>query len=58
MRIYGDYTFLLDKLNVWNNSQVRVTGNGTKIVEFAERFVEQQRAASKDKVDISRAGMD
>jgi len=39
MRIYGDYTFLLDKLNVWNNSQVRVSKNGTKIVEFAERFM-------------------
>ncbi len=58
MRIYGDYTFLLDKLNVWNNSQVRVSKNGTKIVEFAERFMEQQRAASKDKVSISKEGLD
>lgn len=58
MRIYGDYTFLLDKLNVWNNSQVRVSKDGTRIVEFAERFMEQQRAESKDKVSISREGMD
>lgn len=57
MKIYGDYTFLLDKLNVWNNSQVKTFQNGTKIVEFADKFIEQQRAASTDQVDISREGM-
>lgn len=57
MKIYGDYTFLLDKLNVWNNSQVKIFQNGTKIVEFADKFVEQQRAASTDQVDISKEGM-
>lgn len=57
MKIYGDYTFLLDKLNVWNNSQVKTFQNGTKIVEFADKFLEQQRAASTDQVDISREGM-
>ena len=58
MKIYGDYTFLLDKLNVWNNSQVKVFQNGTKIVEFADHFVEQQRAASKDEFTISKEGLD
>lgn len=57
MKIYGDYTFLLDKLNVWNNSQVKTFQNGTKVVEFADKFLEQQRAASTDQVDISREGM-
>ena len=58
MKIYGDYTFLLDKLNVWNNSQVKVFQNGTKIVEFSDKFLEQQRAASQDQVNISQEGME
>ena len=41
MKIYGDYTFILDKLNIWNNSQVQVFQNGTKIVEFADKFLEE-----------------
>ena len=39
MKIYGDYTFILDKLNIWNNSQVKMFQNGTKIVEFADKFL-------------------
>ena len=58
MKIYGDYTFLLDKLNVRNHSQVQVFQNGTKIVEFADQFIESQKAVSKDKVSISKEGMD
>lgn len=58
MKIYGDYTFLLDKLKVWNNSQVKVFQNGTKVVEFADHFLEQQRAASKDEFCISKEGQD
>lgn len=58
MKIYGDYTFLLDKLNVRNHSQVQVFQNGTRIVEFADQFIESQKAVSKDKVSISKGGMD
>ena len=58
MKIYGDYTFLLDKLNVRNHSQVQVFQNGTKIVEFADQFIESQKAVSKDKVSISKEGLD
>lgn len=58
MKIYGDYTFLLDKLNVRNHTQVQTFQNGTKIVEFADQFIESQKAVSKDKVVISSAGMD
>lgn len=58
MKIYGDYTFLLDKLNVWNNSQIKIVGNGTKIVQFADKFLEEQKAASQDAVTISREGME
>lgn len=58
MKIYGDYTFLLDKLNVRNHSQVQVFQNGTRIVEFADQFIESQKAVSKDKVSISKEGMD
>ncbi len=57
MKIYGDYTFILDRLNIRNSSQVEVFQNGTKIVEFADRFVEEQRAASPDRVSISPQGM-
>lgn len=57
MKIYGDYTFILDRLNIRNNSQVEVFQNGTKIVEFADQFLEQQRAASPDRVSISPQGM-
>lgn len=58
MKIYGDYTFLLDKLHVWNFSQIKIADNGTKIVQFADAFLEEQRAASQDKVQISQEGMD
>lgn len=58
MKIYGDYTFLLDKLNVWNHSQIKIVDNGTKIVQFADKFLEEQRAASHDEVTISREGLD
>ena len=58
MKIYGDYTFILDKLNIWNNSQVQVFQNGTKIVEFADKLLEEQRAESPDRVSISAEGMD
>ncbi len=57
MKIYGDYTFILDRLNIRNNSQVEVFQNGTKIVEFADQFLEEQRAASPDRVSISPEGM-
>jgi len=57
MKIYGDYTFILDRLNIRNNSQVEVFQNGTKIVEFADQFLEEQRAASPDRVSISPQGM-
>ena len=49
MKIYGDYTFLLDKLNVWNNSQVKVFQNGTKIVEFADHIRDQMSDLSASK---------
>lgn len=58
MKIYGDYTFLLDRLNVRNHSQVKVIEDGTKIVQFADKFLEEQRAASKDEVSISLEGME
>ena len=58
MKIYGDYTFLLDKLNVWNNSQVKIIGDGTRIVQFADKFLEEQKAAFQDEVTISRDGME
>ena len=58
MKIYGDYTFILDKLNIWNNSQVKMFQSGTKIVEFADKFLEEQRAASPDRISISAEGLD
>ena len=58
MKIYGDYTFILDKLNIWNNSQVKMFQNGTKIVEFADKFLEEQRAASPERISISAEGLD
>ena len=58
MKIYGDYTFLLDKLNVWNNSRVQILDNGTREVQFADKFLEEQRAASHDEVSISQMGME
>lgn len=57
MKMYGDYTFLLDKLNVRNHTQVQTFQNGTQIVEFADQFIESQKAVSKDKVMISTEGM-
>jgi len=57
MKIYGDYTFILDKLNIRNNSQVEVFQNGTKVVEFADKFLEEQRASAPDRVSISPEGM-
>lgn len=57
MKMYGDYTFLLDKLNVRNHTQVQTFQNGTQIVEFADQFIESQKAVSKDKVMISKEGM-
>lgn len=32
--------------------------NGTKIVEFADKFIEEQKAVSQDQVAISKEGMD
>lgn len=43
---------------MWNHTQVKVIGNGAKIVEFADKFLEEQRAASKDEVSISREGLE
>lgn len=57
MKIYGDYTFILDKLNIRNNSQVQVFQNGTKVVEFADKFLEEQRKSAPDRVSISPEGM-
>lgn len=57
MKIYGDYAFILDKLNIKNHSQVQVFQNGTKVVEFADQFLEEQRAAAPDRVSISPEGM-
>ena len=57
MKIYGDYTFILDKLNIRNNSQVEIFQNGTKVVEFADKFLEEQRASAPDRVSISPEGM-
>ncbi len=58
MKIYGDYSFLLDRLNVRNQAQVRQVQNGTKIAEFADKFIEQQRVISRDEMTISQEGMD
>ncbi len=41
-----------------NHTQVKVTEDGTKIVQFADKFLEEQRAASKDKVSISLEGIE
>lgn len=49
---------MLDRLNVRNHSQVKITEDGTKIVQFADKFLEEQRAASKDEVSISLEGME
>lgn len=57
MKIYGDYSFLLDKLSVRNQTQIKLSQGGTKIVEFADKFIEEQRAASKDQMTISQEGM-
>lgn len=57
MKIYGDYAFILDKLNIKNHSQVQVFQNGTKVVEFADQFLKEQRAAAPDRVSISPEGM-
>lgn len=58
MKIYGDYSFVLDRLNVMYESRIQIAQNGTKIVEFADKFIEEQKAASKDQAVISREGMD
>lgn len=58
MKIYGDYSFLLDKLSVRNQSQIKLSQSGAKIVEFADKFIEEQRAASKDQMTVSKEGMD
>lgn len=57
MKIYGDYTFVLDKLNVKNHSHIKAGGNGLKIVEFADKFIEEQKLISQDKAVISHEGM-
>ncbi|MCI9271664.1 MAG: hypothetical protein HFH11_11070 [Dorea sp.] len=58
MKIYGDYSFVLDRLNVMYESRIQIAQNGTKIVEFADQFIEEQKAVSEDKVTISREGME
>ncbi len=57
MKIYGDYTFLLDRLNIKNCSQIESFKNGTKIVQFADEFIEKQKTISKDEVTISKDGL-
>lgn len=58
MKLYGDYSFLIDRLNVMYDSRVQVVKNDTKIVEFADKFIEEQKAVSQDQAAISREGMD
>lgn len=58
MKIYGDYSFLIEKLNVIYDSRVQIVQNNTKIVEFADSFIEGQKAASQDQAVISKEGMD
>ena len=57
MKIYGDYSFVLDKLNVMNHSNIKFAQNGLKIVEFADKFIEEQKLISQDKAVISNEGM-
>ena len=60
MKIYGDYSFVLNRLNIMDQSrsQIQFSKNGVKIVEFADKFIERQKAESKDQVAISKEGMD
>ena len=39
MKIYGDYTFLLDRLNVRNHSQVKITEDGTNVSEELVNYI-------------------
>ena len=57
MKIYGDYSFVLDKLNVMNHSNIKFAQNGLKILEFADKFIEEQKLISQDKAVISNEGM-
>lgn len=60
MKIYGDYSFVLNRLNIMDQSksQIQFSKNGVKIIEFADKFIERQKAESKDQVAISKEGMD
>ncbi len=58
MKIYGDYSFLIEKPNVIYDSRVQIVQNNTKIVEFADSFIQDQKAASQDQAVISKEGMD
>lgn len=49
---------MIEKLNVIYDSRVQIVPNNTKIVKFADKFIEEQRGASQDKATISKEGMD
>lgn len=57
MRIYGDSSFLTDKPGIKNLSQMKLSQGNTKLAEFADRFIEEHRAVSKDQATVSKEGM-
>lgn len=58
MKIYGDQSFLLDRLSVRSQHRANALQGSSKIAEFADRFIEEQQALSKDQMTVSKEGLD
>ncbi len=58
MKIYGDCSLFTDRMGIRNPSQMKVLQGNMKIAEFADKFIEQHKAAGKDQMTVSKEGMD
>ena len=58
MKIYGNDSFFTEKTGIRNAAQMKAVQENRKITEFAGRFIEEHRADVKDRITVSREGMD
>ncbi len=57
MKIYGNDSFFTEKTNIRNAVQMKAVQDNRKITEFADQFIEEHRADVKDRITVSREGV-
>lgn len=58
MKLYGDVSLFADKTGIRNPLQLKALQGNRKIAGFADKFIEDQKTAVKDEMEVSREGME